>query len=138
MVSEDVLKETSARTIQYVSVRENWIYRDWQKAIGDVMLRDCVNGPRRYEIVGFGEFERMCTDGDPDTRKWLFRLSGITDQLDVRGDSARDARIQQLRDVFRALCGIILELHHINPERSPFGSNLIAKAKSVVHPISAP
>ena len=64
------------------------------------MLRSAEEGPRRYEVVGFGEFERTCKEGDPTTRLWLSRLNGMIDQLDVRGELAKDARIKQLRDVF--------------------------------------
>jgi len=82
------------RTIEFISVRENWIYRDWQVAIGDLMLRSAEQRPRRYEVVGFGEFERMCKNGEPATRLWLSRLNGMIDRLNVHGEPAKDARNQ--------------------------------------------
>ena len=132
-ISDRLLEETQVRTIEYISVRENWIYRDWQAAIGDLMLRSAEQGPRRYEVVGFGAFERMCTDGDPATRLWLSRLNGMIDQLDVRGELAKDARIQQLRDVFDTLCSVIQELHRVDVKGSPFSTETMAAVDEITN-----
>ena len=40
-------------------MRQAWIYRDWQQAIGDVMIRDIKGPVRRFDIIGYGEFEAL-------------------------------------------------------------------------------
>jgi hypothetical protein len=132
-ISDKLLDENEVRTIEFISVRENWIYRDWQAAIGDLMLRSAEQGPRRYEVVGFGEFERMCKDGDPATRLWLSRLNGMIDQLNVRGELAKDARIKQLRDFFDTLCSVIQELHQVDKKGSPFTKENMAAVKEITN-----
>jgi hypothetical protein len=135
-IGERLLEETQVRTIEYISVRENWIYRDWQTAIADLMLRSAEQGPRRYEVVGFGEFERMCKEGDPATRLWLSRLNGMLDELDeldVRGELAKDARIKQLRDVFDTLCSVIQELHRVDVKGSPFSTETVAAVDEITN-----
>jgi len=52
-VSAGVVRETCNRAMVYLSVREAWIYRDWQAAIGDVMLRQVQLGQRLFEVIGY-------------------------------------------------------------------------------------
>lgn len=38
---------------------EAWIYRDWQSAIGDMMIQATESDERRFEVIGFGDFEHL-------------------------------------------------------------------------------
>jgi hypothetical protein len=106
-VSDGVLGETVNRVVRALAVREVWVYRDWQAAIGDLMLRDVQQGHRHFEVIGYKEFEAACTMGEEADRVWLRRLYSVIDDLDVFGDQAVDARIDQLREAHRATAKII-------------------------------
>src|SRR5262249_42045754 len=58
-VPPEVLAETRSRSVRQIAIREAWLYRDWQSAIGDVMIRETSASPRRFDVVGFGDFEAM-------------------------------------------------------------------------------
>jgi hypothetical protein len=58
-VADGVVLETHNRAMFYLSVREAWIYRDWQAAIGDVMLQEAQPGARLFEVLGYKDFETL-------------------------------------------------------------------------------
>lgn len=58
-VVDEVIRETLARAIQQIAVREAWLYRDWQAAIGDLMVKEISGASRRFEVLGYGEFESI-------------------------------------------------------------------------------
>jgi hypothetical protein len=117
-VAPDVISETRSRTMVYLSVREAWIYRDWQAAIGDVMLREAQPGTRLFEVIGYKDFETLCKEGQESDRIWMKRLNAVIDDLDTLGDDSKDARIEQLRAVYLATAEMIRALHLVDPERS--------------------
>jgi hypothetical protein len=41
-----------------MDIRTAWIFRDWQAAIGDLLLTKADVGGRRFDVIGFREFER--------------------------------------------------------------------------------
>jgi len=114
----DLITETCSRTMVYLSVREAWIYRDWQAAIGDVMLRETQPGTRLFEVIGYRDFETLCKDGQESDRIWMKRLNAVIDDLDTHGDGSKDARIEQLRAVYIATAEMIRALHLVEPKRS--------------------
>ncbi len=75
--NELILRETQDRATHILSPRQAWIYRDWQKAIGDLMLRPLDNAQRRFEVIGYDEFETRHLAGD----RWLKELEGIISNL---------------------------------------------------------
>jgi len=58
-IQAGILKETHERSIAQIDIKEAWLYRDWQTAIGDMMIRKADSDIRIFEIVGYGEFEEM-------------------------------------------------------------------------------
>lgn len=88
-----------------ISRRESWIYRDWQSAIGDMMLTDSRNTERRFEVIGFSRFEdaylKHLEDGEADNR-WLERVVRLFYDLNLSRSEVFDARASQLRKVFSA------------------------------------
>jgi hypothetical protein len=107
-----------------LSMREAWIYRDWQSAIGDVMIRKSESEARRFEIIGFGDFEQLIFASDTRTRLALERLLNVFDQLNLTIDDRYDARPKQLRAVAKATSNLILagrkfvKGHFVVPEYS--------------------
>jgi hypothetical protein len=105
-----VLEQTWARVIQVVDFKEAWIYRDWQSAIGDLMVRPIDGAERRFEVIGFSEFESMCTDGTDLQKKWILRLSAVFDGIDLSWKDQFDHRPSQLRAVLNATASLALAL----------------------------
>lgn len=117
-ISKDVIEQSWARAIQIVDFKEAWIYRDWQSAIGDLMLRSIDGAERRFEVIGFSEFESMCTDGSDVQKKWIFRLSAVFDGIDLSWRDPYDHRPSQLRAVLHATASLTLALTPCVDERN--------------------
>lgn len=129
-ISDGVLIETHARAMQYLNVREAWIYRDWQAAIGDVMLRPASTGTVRvHEVIGYKEFELICNSGGDEDREWLRRLYSVIEDLDSLGDTRRDARIQQLADIRAATGEIVRSLHEADNKNVMISRESLNEAK---------
>ncbi len=125
-VADGVVQETRNRAMVYLSVREAWIYRDWQAAIGDVMLREAQPGARLFEVVGYKDFEAVCQNGQESDRIWMRRLNTVIDDLDTLGDRSKDARIEQLWAVYAATAEMIRALHLVDPKQSRITSETLA------------
>lgn len=63
-VNSAFLQQTWSEAFNIIATREAWIYKDWQSAIGDIMLSRLEDEDRKFEVLGYGEFERMCRLGD--------------------------------------------------------------------------
>lgn len=113
-----------------LDAREGWIYRDWQSAIGDLMLVDAPEGPRKYDVVGYREFERLLESGNEEQRKWLDRLGRLFEDLDMSRSPAEDARVESVRALYRACGEIILAVHKLDGRRSPVDDALKKAATS--------
>jgi hypothetical protein len=106
-----VVDATASDLARRTSVRECWIYRDWQAGIGDFMIEAAPEASTRlYEVIGFAEFESRTVRPDDDSERWLTRLESLLTQLDVDVDPATDARIEQLRGVYEALASLLVVL----------------------------
>ncbi|WP_298877062.1 hypothetical protein [uncultured Microbacterium sp.] len=113
-----------------LDAREAWIYRDWQSAIGDLMLIDAPEGPRKYDVVGYREFERLLESGNEEQRKWLDRLGRLFEDLDMSKSPSEDARIGSVRAMYRACGEIILAVDKLDGRRSPVDDALKNAATS--------
>jgi len=117
-IPQDVIEQSWARAIQIVDFKEAWIYRDWQSAIGDLMLLKIDGAERRFEVVGFSEFESMCTDGTDVQKKWIIRLSAVLDGIDLSWKDPYDHRPSQLGAVLHATACLALALSPCVDERN--------------------
>ena len=106
-VTSGVIAETQSRAIRQIAIREAWLYRDWQSAIGDVMIRETSVGNRRFEVVGFGEFETMLLEPTEPQSRSLGRVARLFDQLDVDRDDPFDARPAAVRKLYKATARIV-------------------------------
>lgn len=121
-LSFDVLKETQARAIQQIAIKQAWLFRDWQAGIGDLMIREAQHGERGFEVIGFRDFESMVLNGDDEEKRWLERITNMFDTLDVSVVDMYDARIQQLRNTMFAIAQIIRSLAQVKT-----GQHLVSK-----------
>lgn len=130
----------STTALRAISRREVWIYRDWQQAIGDMMLTSIEkeNHHRRFDIMGFHEFENLYLDtiqpANNVEKKSILNISGkkIKDlefssehrfiqridalicDLDLKEDMKLDARTQQLKNLGNALIDLIVTLEKLD------------------------
>ena len=98
----DIIKEKRASAINEISREFCWIYRDWQSAIGDVMLKEIKGANRRFDVLGFDEFQ-----GLHENNEWLKKVDGLFSSLDVSVDDRFDSRVQQMKQVFASTIEII-------------------------------
>ncbi|MHC4518695.1 MAG: hypothetical protein ACYTAS_08920, partial [Planctomycetota bacterium] len=96
-----------------ISIRESWLYRDWQAGIGDLMIAKTSSGQRNFEVVGYKDFESMVLAGKKEEERWLARLKGTLDDLDVSGADEFDARVNQLRTTMIANAKLIRALAQV-------------------------
>jgi hypothetical protein len=113
-IVEQVLIDTYPAALKIIGVRQAWIYRDWQQAIGDVMIRDIKGPVRRFDIIGYGEFEALLRKCDT---RWLDRLREVVIGIDVSKADPSDLRLQQLRQCARALGGLVCSIETLDLER---------------------
>jgi hypothetical protein len=87
-------------------IKEAYIYRDWQAAIGDLMLVAEKVGARHFGVIGFGAFEDMFLATEQKKKRtglarWFDRLKALVHDLDMTHESIFDARRDQLRKIYQ-------------------------------------
>jgi hypothetical protein len=132
-----VISKTWPDAFSVVAMREAWIYRDWQAAIGDMMLRPTVGEPRKFEVIGYGEFEHMYEEGTHEQRRWVSRLSEIFDGVDLSIEDRFDARPRQLRAILRATAELVLALNRAQGVKTIVSNASIATANGVLDRVTA-
>lgn len=116
-LSDNIIQETLARAVRSLSIREAWLYRDFQSAIGDMMIREVKDGARRYEVIGFRDFEALLLSNDEVDKRWITRLGRILDGLDISGADRFDARVEMLEETLIATIEMLEALAKIDPKR---------------------
>ena len=132
-VDPQLVAETRRQLVDRITVREGWLYRDWQAGIGDRMI---VSAPqasgRAYDVSGFADFEARIRDGIEDDHVWFRRVSRVFDGLDTGGSLAQDARIEQLQSVWLSVARILVVLAEAENELSRQLGNTLRQAREVV------
>lgn len=105
----EIINETISQFIHICSIKECWIYREWQEAIGDVMLKKAHNSNRRYDVLGYYEFCKISKEESED-KKWLSLLDRLFYDLDMTGLDKADMRFLQLKKITVAASDIFLSL----------------------------
>lgn len=105
-IPSELVSAEVERASVYLGIKEAWIYRDWQSAIGDYVIQDVENASRRFDVIGYGEFEMRYMQAfeggdDSPTRPWLNRLKAVFIGLDVSKKGMYDARRKQLRQTLQ-------------------------------------
>lgn len=110
-IPSDLVAATAKQTAITFGIKEAYIYRDWQAAIGDLMLQDDKNGARHFSVLGFGTFEDIILKGRKNKQssaaRWFDRLERLIHDLDMTQEGMFDARRDQLRKLYQ--CCIKLE-----------------------------
>lgn len=111
-IPPELVTATASQAAIVFGIKEAYIYRDWQAAIGDLMLEDNKAGPRHFSVLGFGAFEDLYMEAQQKKKRvglarWFERLAALIHDLDMEAEGMFDARRAQLRKVYS--CCIELE-----------------------------
>ncbi len=140
-LSEKALKdneigEKCEEAIRAVSIREAWIYRDFQSAVGDLIITEIRDGSRRFEVIGFGNFGELLSSNDVDKERWINCLRRVIDDLDVSTTSSYDARVEMIKSVFRATVGLLDALHELDRKRGSLTKEFMEYARNAKEEVS--
>lgn len=108
----ELVKATTAQASVIFGIKKAYIYRDWQTAIGDLMLERRDGDTRNYTVIGFGVFEDCYISAyqgadEKKMKRWFDRLQAVTYDLDVEQVGIFDSRREQIQKVFD--CCVALE-----------------------------
>ena len=103
--------------VSALAIREAWLYRDYQAGIGDLMLRETGGGPRRFDVIGFGEFEELLRTQNQSKSTWVLRLRSLFEGLELRDSGDLDARVDMLRKTREATGRMLQELMRLDSDR---------------------
>lgn len=117
-VSDASMSRTWPDAFSIITMREAWIYRDWQSAIGDMMTRISELDARSFEVIGYGEFEQFASSENEQQRSTLDRLLAVFDGLDLSIQDRFDCRPRQLRAVADATAKLVLAIHRTQGKSS--------------------
>jgi hypothetical protein len=135
-VAGTVISQSCARAIQIIDIREAWIYRDWQSAMGDLVLIQIDSGERRFDVIGFSEFESLCLSGSEEQKRWVARLSAVFDGIDMVKRNPFDHRPNQLLTVLRATAALTKALSACTKNTSISHESLALASKISSDPLS--
>ncbi len=110
VVHGGVMEETQARSVRQIDIRQAWLYRDWQSAIGDMMIRSSDATIRNFEVIGFGEFEDIVLGPNQNQFRSLRRISALFKDVDVERRDLYDARPAALRKMLGATADLLVAL----------------------------
>ena len=108
-ISSAIISETKDRASKILSPKQALVFRDMQNAIGDVMIKEVAVSERRFEVIGYSEFNEMLTNKNC----WIKELKNIFLDVDfnVRDDS--DYRTLQIENIMKACANIVLAINNI-------------------------
>jgi hypothetical protein len=119
--------------IKEVSVKLGLIYRDWQQALGDLMVERSEGGELSHEVIGYRQFEKMMTEpASSEERTWIAKAERLFEGLDLRAEHQTDSRILQLRRLYMQVYNLLEVLYNLDEKNRPVEPAWFRKiAKSV-------
>lgn len=120
-VDQSTMNSTWPQAFRILAMKESWLYKDWQDAIGDKMLRRIDGEDRKFDVIGYGEFEESLKSGDENTKRWMARVADIFDGVDLSIEDQFDARPRQIRAISKATADLVLAIHAAQGKQSIFG-----------------
>ena len=132
LIPSQVLKEKVQTIAKEMSRVEAFLYRDWQSAIGDLMLKKAdKDSNRKFEVIGYKDFETLYFSEDKEIIKWIKRVKKLFYNLDISIDNRFDDRINQLRKVYAATYEILKTFSLINKGRVDISQSAIENLKNL-------
>jgi hypothetical protein len=131
-IAEDVLKKTHEKAIEALSVRESWLYRDLQAAVGDLMLSEIPSERRRFEVKGYAAFLELTKNATPE-KQWTDRLYEIFHELDISQPDNSDARALQLEKTLVATAKLLRALAEVKQRAGSVSDETLTAAGEVIN-----
>ena len=107
-IPAELITEEKSRAIVFLGIKEAYVYRDWQQAIGDLVLVGVTGAPRRFDVIGYDRFETLFLESPESEEsgfRWIRRLDAVFAGLEPDKVDVFDARRAQLKGVLEAsLC----------------------------------
>jgi hypothetical protein len=125
-IPAELITGERSRAIVFFGIKEAYVYRDWQQAIGDLMLVDTTGARRRFDVIGYDTFETLFLTSDEKDEtgfRWIRRLDAVFAGLEPDKEDIFDARRDQLKSVLEAS----LHLERVLDEKIKQYSKLTAK-----------
>ncbi len=116
-LGEARLQETWQEALRCIGVKQAWIYREWQQTIGNLMIREIGGAARRFDIIGYGEFEAMVRDPKMEKNEPLTRLRHMIVGIDVNQPVSTDYRVTQLRLLANAVASLVCAIETMDLQR---------------------
>ena len=105
------LQTVQDKVVDEVSVKLGLIYRDWQQAIGDLML---VKNGEEYQTISYKTFEAYWDQADTTLeKKWLKRAEVMFDNLNLTANTKSDSRIEQIPLIYSSIYELQKTLYDI-------------------------
>jgi len=136
-IEQELIDKTCPQAAELLAVHEAWLYRDWQAAIGDLMLREIASEKRRFEVKGYADFCGMAKHDAPE-RGWIDLLERILRKVDVSRRDGSDARVQQLQRTLVASARILTALSKVKQRPESISNDTLRAARKVLSDLSAP
>jgi hypothetical protein len=131
-IDDPTLTATWPEAFRIIAMREAWIYRDWQDAIGDEMLRRVEGEDRKFEVIGYGDFEQLLRSTDETTTQWIGRVTEVFDGVDLSIEDRFDARPRQIRAISVATAKLVKALHVAQGPESILSQHVLAIADTML------
>lgn len=129
-LSDDVLSETQIQAARRLSIREAWIYRDWQVGIGELMVTKSESDVRDYDVLGYKEFESMLKSDNDELSIWISRIENTFKDLDVSIEDGQDVRVNQIKATFKAVAKLIMAINSSVLKGCPYSQTTIDAAEA--------
>lgn len=126
-IPPELITGERSRAIIFFGIKEAYVYRDWQQAIGDLLLIKLTGTPRRFDVMGYAQFESFFLGSDQaqeTERRWIRRLDKVFAGLEPDKEDVFDARRDQLKRVSQAA----ERLQRVLEEKIEQYANLTAQA----------
>ena len=104
-IPAELIEGEKGRAIVFFGIKEAYVYRDWQQAIGDLLLVDVTGAPRRFDVIGYDRFETLflsSPENEDASFRWIRRLDAVFAGLEPDKEDVFDARRDQLKRVLHA------------------------------------
>lgn len=123
----DLVAPTVAAVLDSLVFREALIYRDWQDALGDVMIEPDEDSTRRFRIIGYAAFEAILEKRETP---WMKVLAASIEDIDLEQPDPKDFRTHQLRRLARAVATILVAASR-RPD-NPVSPGALAAARELI------
>ena len=107
--------------------------RDWQAAIGDLILEEVSAGRRRFEVKGYVRFLEMREKDGPE-RDWMELLARIMQEVHISRSDGSDARVLQLKGALVATVKILVALSQVKERPGGVPAQTLKEAREVLKP----